>query len=359
MILLEEVSPNGNVTAVVEEDGRSAYFYLNFHDAEPGPGRVKACWVRNLATAPAELDVDAMRDGNPPMLPAPPCRHPEGLPPPSPGDLTVVWFEEGDAAALLEGAEILAVLPSWAGLGNFPGYARDCIAENPLCWPLPVGPSLAERIRLAREYWGLWDDDSFWEEYRDALLAPIEAALGRPHAQYFAIDQGQWPPKAILRFDLDDRSLLITLGVSVRPQPGVELVAEDPIALRRIELAAAFDPECPSDEVLAFGRYLSAQSGYPWVQGTWLGEGHSLPCDSVPPALGGPAFGAVLLTAHPAGAPRIDLPAVWGDPILLLWMIPITPEERELAVRDGSDALLGRLIAAGVGGVHRLRESVV
>jgi len=357
MIVLEEKSPEGNVTATVEAYGGSAYFTLTFHDAEPGPGQVKACWFRNFTPAPAALDVAALRDGRPPMLPAPQCRHPRGAPALMPRDLAVVWFEEGDAAALLEGGEILAVLPSWAGRNDFAGYARDCTAEGPLCWPLPADPSLAERIGLAREYWRLWDDDSFWHEYRAALLAPIEAALGT-HAQYFAIDGGRWPPKALLRFDLPDRCILITVGVSIRPQPGVELVAEDPIALRRIELAAAFDPSCPAEELLAFGRYLSAQTGYPWVRATWFGEGHSLPCDAVPPSLGGGEFPTVLLTTEPDGVPRIDLPGVWGEPINLLWMVPITPEEREFAICGGSDELLKRLGVAGVGSVHRARASI-
>ena len=139
----------------------------------------------------------------------------------------------------------------------------------------------------------------------------------------------------------------------------MELVSEEPAALRRIELAAAFDPSCPVAEILDFARYLSAHSAYPWLHGTWLGEGHSLPCDLVPPALGGRDFGTVLLTSHAAGTPKIDLPNVWGDPINVLWAIPISDAERESAIREGSDRLLARLREAGVGVVHRPRKSVV
>ena len=359
MILLEQTSPNGNVSAVVEEDGHSAHFYLAFHDADPDGVRLKACWVRNLGKAPPGPDVEPMRDGKPPMLPAAFCRHPEGGPPPARESLSLAWFEEGDAAALLEDGEILAILPAWAGLGDFPGYARDCVRASPLCWPFPPDRALFDRIGRAREYWDLWKEDSFWFTYRDTLLLPIEGALGQPHSQYFQINEGRWPPKALVSFELPDRIALLTLGVSVRPQPGVELAAEDPSPLRRFELAAAFDPSCPAEEVLGFARYLSAQASYPWVQGAWFGEGHSVPCEAVPEALGGRSFEAVLLSTHALDTPKLELPGFRRDPINVLWTVPITAAERDFAVEVGSDDLLDRLIAAGYGSVHRARPSVV
>ncbi len=75
-ILCSSVSPNGNIEAVAEEDDRVVYFYLF-----PQPGTsfsMKSCWVRNLATAPENLDVDGIRQGMPPLLPRSLCRHPEG-----------------------------------------------------------------------------------------------------------------------------------------------------------------------------------------------------------------------------------------------------------------------------------------
>ena len=359
MILLEALSPNGNVSAVVEEDGHSAHFYLVFHDAGPDGLRMKACWLRNFREAPPGAEIGAMREGKPPMLPAQFCRHPEGAPPFVREALSLVWFEEGDAAAVLENGEILAILPAWAGVGEFPGYSRDCLGRSPIAWPLPPDRALFDRVGRAQVYWKSWEDGSYWSKYRDSLLRAIEGVSGRPHSQYFEIDGGHWPPKALARFDLDDRVALVTLGVSLRPQPAVELAAEDPSPLRRFELAAAFDPSCPDGEILAFARFLSAQTSLPWIQGTWFGEGHSIPCDALPEALGGELFEAVLLTSEAVSSPKFDPPPYRGDPINVFWTLPITGAERDFAVNIGSDRLLERLGAAGFGAVHRARPSVV
>jgi len=77
--LLEEVSPHGNVQAIVEQDDRVAHFYLwGGPDSSFG---MRSCWVRNLKPAPADLKVADMRAGAAPMLPRPRCKHPEGAPP--------------------------------------------------------------------------------------------------------------------------------------------------------------------------------------------------------------------------------------------------------------------------------------
>ena|SRR5438105_9496349 len=132
--LLEDCSPNGNIFAVVEQNADTCYFYLN-GDKSTNFG-LKSCWVRNIRAAPDTLDVAAMRDGIPPMLPRNSCRHPKGAEPLKPSGLSVVWAEEGDAAALRDNGENIAVIPSWSGHNGFHGYARDCIGESPLCWEL-------------------------------------------------------------------------------------------------------------------------------------------------------------------------------------------------------------------------------
>jgi hypothetical protein len=339
--ILEDNSPNGNMTAIVEDDGESVYFYL-FRPEGPENARVKTCWVRNRRKAPTDLDVGAMRKGGPPLLPAKFCRHPNGAPPFDAKSLRIVWFEEGDAAALLEHEDILAIIPCWSGTKGFHGFARDCTEESPLCWPLDEDNVLHERVRQAREYWSLWADESFWERYREESVATIARALGGEPTKYYAIDGGEWPPKALLRYSLPDRTLLVTIGVSLRSQPNVELYVEDPSPLRRIELAGCLDPQCPEDEVLRFTSYLSGQSGYPWSFSSWLGDGHTMPCNAVPEALGGRRFPFVLLTKAIAGAPDFHLSPFRGDPINVLWTVPITETERDLAEQEGSSALRDR-----------------
>lgn len=334
-VLLQVVCPHRNSEAVVETDGSSIHFYLFATD-----GEVRSCWVRNLTPAPIELDVTAMRDGAAPMLPRQHCKHPDGAKLPAVASLRIVWFEEGNGAALLEQDEILAVLPAWSGKNGFNGYARDCLSESPLCWPMPVVDTLKRRIDRADEYWKAWDDDTYWTNYRDQQIAAYEAAFSSKHAKYYSIDGGAWPPKAMLRFDLDSGWILVTCCVSIRPQPGVELSTDDPAPLRRIELGAAFDRDCPESEVLRFASYLSGQTEFPWSQMSWFGHGHTLPCDSTPDSIGGSDFPAVLFVPANTASIPVLLPEFRGDPVNLHWMIPITESEREYAESKGSTALL-------------------
>jgi hypothetical protein len=52
-----------------------------------------------------------MKRGLVPMLDISHCRHPSGASPLQPENLKFIWSEEGDAVALSEGEEILAIIP--------------------------------------------------------------------------------------------------------------------------------------------------------------------------------------------------------------------------------------------------------
>jgi hypothetical protein len=357
-IILEDTSPWGNVAATVEDDGRVIYFYLHFLENGEPKGDIRACWVRNRNAAPAELELDDMQEGLAPLMPADFTAHPDGAPPLRADSLRIVWLEEGNGAALIDGDSTLAVIPPWSGEEGFSGYARDCTsADSPLAWPLTDDNAMHERVQRARDYWRMWDNEDFWQKFSGALIDPLEAQFGE-HTQYFAIDGRKWPPKALLRFDLPDHYILVTVGVSLLPQPSVEQVTDDPTPLRRIELAAAIDPRCSDEDVMRVVRYLSAQSRYPWTYWTWLGDGHTVPCDSFPQACGGDQFPAALLSAHPPAAPHIDWPDFRGDPINLLWLLPITQKERDWAMQHGSVDLLQKLSTAGHDFVIRRRAEL-
>ena len=76
--------------------------------------------------------------------------------------------------------------------------------------------------------------------------------------------------------------------------------------------------------IAKFAAFLAAQSDLPWQQFTFLGHGHTISCDvlAADPALS--AFSALLLVKDPPGAPGFELPEMGGDPVNLLWTIPIT-----------------------------------
>jgi hypothetical protein len=342
-VLLESTSPHGNASVVIEQDGRVVYMYLLLQVS--GENSVRSCWVRNLTTAPAAFDAAGMRDGRAPMMPERHCAHPGGVPMPVPESLSVVWSEEGDGAALYEDGILLAVIPGWSGQNGFHGYARDCKGQGPIAWALGDREAnvLFERYVRAAQYWAQWDDENFWPGYCDGLLSRIENVYG-PHHRYFAIDGQQWPPKCLTVFQRDHKLAMITVGVSIRPQPRVELQMPDPEKYRRLKLGVCTDATLPEDHLKRIASYVSGQTSLPWSMNTWLGAGHTIPSDVFADLSGGRLPYALLSSTHPV-VPPVQLPQFRGDEVNLLWMIPISENERRFAMEKSSAVLWDVLLA--------------
>lgn len=335
-VLLEEFSPHGNLQAVVEDHQNVVYFYIwSEENSEFG---VRSCWVRNLREAPEFLDFEAMEQGIAPLLPKEFCKDPDAAPPLIPEQLRVVWLEEGDGAALFEGNELLCVIPPWSGEEGFHGYSRDCTGESPLCWELEEDNQMRARVRESEEYWLEWENgNESWRELQSRILNTIETCFGKER-RYFAIDGGYWPPKAVVETKIEGGMVLLTLGVCIRPQPQIEMYLEDPADGRRIEFGIAISDSYASDEFGArLSAYLSAVSNMPWAAFTWFGHGHTIACDLFS------GFAALLFSEDPKGAPNLVMPAYRGDPVKLLWLIPITEYELELAKEEGSQAVFAAL----------------
>jgi hypothetical protein len=333
--LLEEVNPNGNIQAVVESDDDACYFYLFAPQAQLG---TKSVWVCNHTRAPEAIEVERMQSGSPSRNPACYCRHTAGRTAPAAEDLRVVWLPEGNGAALYERDEILAIIPPWSGTEGFHGYARDNIGQGPVAWELGSDNVLFERFKQAQSYWQKSGDNEFWPSIQATQISQLEKIFGH-HAKYYAIDGGRWPPKAMVRFWWKDRTVLVTVGVALRPQPSVEMATEAPEQLRRIELGAVLPGHWSEEAVQGFGSYISGQSNLPWNKYTWLGPGHTLPCDSWQNSN---HTMALLQYAH-SGTPRIALEQFLGDPVNVLWFVPISEEERQVAIDQGSEQLVSRL----------------
>jgi hypothetical protein len=304
---------------------------------------MKACWVRNFAEAPESLDVENMQEGTPPMLPREFCAYPEGQASLEPDRLRLVWFPEGDGIALMEDDEMLAAIPGWGGMNGFSGYARDCVGQSPLCWKLTDTTEFDRRIKQAEDYWCAWEleEENPWSICQSSFLAAYEKCLGEDY-RYFAINGEAWPPRALVRYDTDEFTYLLTVGISLRPQPLVEMYYEDPSDYRRFEFAACFSREVSDETVMDFAGYLSGQSNFPWECFTFLGHGHTLPCDSLASDPKFALFDSVLLTEKTTGAPQFDIPRIDGERVALLWAVPITEAERELAEQENSDTLASR-----------------
>jgi hypothetical protein len=338
-IVIEETSPHGNLEAILKQDDRVAYLYLRALDREDLG--IRSCWIRNLASAPESVDIDGMHSGIAPMMPAENCARPEGQDPLDASGLSLEWFPEGDGVAVIDDGEVLAVVPPWSFDGNFPGYARDAIGEGRFAWEMPTSPHLPERVAAARRFWLAWEDGNPWDACQSAFLNEYERAIGK-HDRYFAIDGGNWPPRALIRANTEKGTFLLSLGISLRPQPQVELFCENPADLRRFELVACLAPGVAEESIMAFADFLSRTASLPWRQLTFLGHGHTIGCDAFAkdPLLA--QFVAVLLVEQPPEAPDINPPRMDGEKVTLLWAVPITAHEREIARQERSKELIRR-----------------
>lgn len=333
-ILVESRSPVCDIQAFAEESADCVYFYLWLY---PGTddSRVRACWVCNTRPAPEQLDKAAMDRGNAPMMPRSGCsHHPDGIRP-DPAALSIRWLEEGDAAALLENGRILALIPGWSARG-FYGYARYARGTAPLAWELaPAEPVLAPRVERSRAYWQAMEG-GYWPPLQQQGLAALESFFG-PYENYYAIDGGHFPTKALVTGRRGDCRYGVTLGVSVLCQPQVEQYWQEGFRdHRRIELAFAASAALPEQDWKGMLGWLAAQSGLPWRYLTWLGHGHTVPCQKLP------GFAAVLFVdpGEIAGIPSPAYPPVMEEPVTVLWAVPVTAAEYDYAQRESSPALL-------------------
>ena len=332
-------SPYRTAEALVDQEDRTAYFYLVTLKAPDQ--RWRQCWVRNLDRAPLDYEAEGTET---PLMPFEHCRHPNGAEPLSADRLSALWLPAGDGVALFEDDELIAFIPPWSGEDDFWGYARDCKGQSALAWDLaPARGEIDQRLAEARAFWNAWSSRPIWQQSQPQFIDSAESVLG-PHSRYFAIDGGEWPPKALLVFEeLDDWKILVTIGVSLCPQPRVAADSVDPSIPRRIELALAVPAHLAEDLLDQCIRGISGLAELPWAYGSFLGHLHTVPMSCFPAAKDGSALPAAILTNRHEMLPMIEFPEIFGEPVQLLWVIPITAAERQLAIQSGSEELLSFL----------------
>jgi hypothetical protein len=330
--LLFETSPHGTLDSMVQQDGRTVYLYL--HSPKNPEFGTRAVWVRNLIKGPLVLSDADLQMGIAPVLPRTWSAEPAGSPLPDVDQLRLIWFEEGNGVALLEGDEVLAIIPPWSGLENFHGYARDCRLENSICWPMPQQRHLTMRIRRAENYWRSWETGNPFRKLQEDLLAAYGTRFGEA-GKYFAIDSGHWPPKAIQCFQKGGLLTALTVGVCVRSMPNVELAMENPSIARRVEFGIQLnigEMDANAESIL---EWMSRITNYPWHRLTWFGHGHT----SALPAAILPEYAGVFYFQDQQGNSALDLGTFEGDPINLLWMVPIDDEELKSIVEKTTSAV--------------------
>ncbi len=358
-IILEQPNNRGTLVAVVEQDERTAYLYI--YPAEQFSERynMRACWLRNLQPAPDTRDYPAMEKGIAPMLEVPYCNHPLGLEPLKTENLSIMWSEEDDGAAVFYDNEPLGVIPGWSLVTEqLVCYALDCTASvDNILLPLKDAGALYERLQKTSVFWNKWSDESNnpWSPIQQQFLQSYEAQFGRVQ-QYYAIDQQQWPPMALARFEKDDITYFLSLGVSIRPMPWVEyLYNEQAPGFRRMELGLAVSKkDHTNEEIMNMAQALSGMADSPWRNLSWLGEGHTISSSGLPEG-----YDSFILSSALYNGPEIALPGMEGDRVNLYWAVPITPEERESAhsKANGGYDLLEKMIGEGITHIVKKRKS--
>jgi hypothetical protein len=287
----------------------------------------------------------------------------------NPKYLRLVWFEEGDGVALLQREEVLAVLPPWAGSGC-PGYAAAAVGEQQFAWELaPALEGLSPRITHGERYRQWRQSPASWPQIRDRLIAHLEARLG-PHIRYWAVDGGQYPPRAIAAFTPSSHRgivVLATIGMSAQSMPQIEMAFEDSSRYRSIELVVA-----TRKEDFGLTDLLAEMMATPWKNLTWLGDGHTYGWRQSNLGADYPGKAFCLLLRQPpatlpergAGGETLHVPDLWGhsnagrDPVNFLWVVPITTLEQERAAKSGSAVVLPQISAPGRGWVWRQTPGV-
>lgn len=350
VVLLFQSSPFGTLDAIVQHDGKSVYFYLNQpQESSPADRPVfgtRACWVRNLQAGPLVLNEDEMKQGISPMLPRTQCVDRDAQLVPSADHLQIVWFEEGNGAALIEtrpdsARKTLAVIPPWSGLEGFHGYAAACAIDSPICSPMPDNPKLNQRIERAEQFWAQWEkqpnemaefaDDPF-AQLQPKILQAYDKKFSNDEApqepKYFAIDGGQFPPRGLIQYETGTDIVLATVGMSVCPQPAVELLTDNPMNYRRIELALRLPTDSTPESIKAVTIQFSGLAAYPWKHFTWFGPGHTCVMHDAAPN----CDSALLVhddQLTQSLTDRASFPDFRDDPISLLWLVPITNSDQQ------------------------------
>ncbi|RPD40721.1 suppressor of fused domain protein [Chitinophaga barathri] len=358
-VLLQEPNNRDTLYAVVEQDERTTYLYIYPSEQFSERYNMRACWLRNLRPAPDTRDYQAMEEGIAPLLEARYCNHPLGREPLVAEHLSIMWSEEDDGAAVFYHGEPFGFIPGWSLSSEQPAsYALDCTTPVDNCGLFPLsGEALYERLQKTSAFWEKWsdEDNNPWSGIQQEFLQAYEAHFGNT-LQYYAIDQQQWPPMALAKFEKDDIVYFLSLGVSVRPMPWVELLYnEQAPGFRRMELGLAVSKKDYTEmEIMNMAQAVSGMADSPWRNLSWLGEGHTVGSANVPAGYDSFVLSSALYTG-----PAIDLPQMEGDTVNLYWASPITLAERESAhsKANGGYELLEQMIGNGITHVVRKRKT--
>jgi len=331
--LIQSDSPLCPAQAFCEQTENAVYFYI-FYPTRDKENQIKRCWVCNCREAPDQLDAGEKLS----MMPKGTFSHAkEGITVHPDG---IIWFEDGDSAALLEKGEILAVIPPKYGLYDFPGFAKYAVGQNHYAWELDENTKnyMNKKLRELDVFWQLNSSRKFWEGAQEYHLKVCDAFFGSEHTGYYAIDDRKFPMRAVIEGKKNGVTYGITAFLSNFTQPVIERYVQDAQQHRRIEFGfAAVDALADSVKMEAYNCFMSLAK-YIYADGTFFTHGHTNTWEGIP---GCHAF----LFLNPRAISGMESPVfknIGNDPVNLLWAVPITKEEYDFTVEYGVNKLLAR-----------------
>jgi len=275
-ILIEDISPYGNLIAYVESDKRTCYFYLMPIESPLSNIHFKpaALWLRNLIPAPVEFKIEK---GIAPLMPQKNCKHQEGLKEYNPKELDIVWFSDGCGATLYCNGEIEAIIPPWTSLENIAGYTKEAVGFDTPFLPLPDANSpFYLRLNENLSYWNQITENNhelYWKNYKKNFIEKLKILWENP-LDIFFVPYDFLPKVEILVFLYKNLYIYITVGLSRHPLPKAEFFYKNPIEIKKhsfIEFILISKTKISQKLLNVFGML----STYPWRTLNFIDYFHS------------------------------------------------------------------------------------
>jgi len=312
---------------VVENDCSYLYVYPNNPSVA---NTVRCCWIKNHVTVADNYSPEAdMKKGLQPKVPTNHCAFPNDLSFLDIETLELVWGKEGYTAFLFENNTLICAIPYWADQ-NFSGYSKFSCNEEFSGIPLTLGNEENEMFKKSKEAKAFWKQDFslLWQDYQDSYLNELEEKYGK-HINYYAIDGGHFPPKALVVFKKDNMKYVLTMGVGLFPQPKVDMHFDIPQDYAFFELGFCYSSHLTFDESTVFSQ-ISSITSIPWVYNTFLAHRHTVDIQVDAAHLHG-----VLISDKSAQVAEFQ--KLTEDNINLLWIVPITEISYKRLTDDPSD----------------------
>ncbi len=297
--------PDGRYGAVVQSDGQAVYFAIQkLSNNEPMDLPSRWVWVRNLRSAPlmfAETPHDSTRL---PLVAESYCFHPKGLPNLDLERTKIVWFEQGIGAMLIEGDQVLAIIPPQAN-HELPGYSAECRTACAFAVPLDDDDLYLPLASLLPDYWSNWAANNPLVAWHELVSKAIERDFGQI-IQEFSVTSDVWPPLRVVQVtNQNGDRFLLTSGMALRCQPMVERELINFTDHQRLELAVAIPADVSGGRIEAMAAWLAGLARYPWHHETCFLPTQKLttiaPYDATPTAMTGAKI-EWTLTAEPQAA---------------------------------------------------------